>query len=155
MEAAGIEDHRLPFPPTAEARVLGVQIDYLMTMDRQVGDQRAKALLRQGLLARASRQSWGLGTGLLRVTHSAVITSILRYGLAVLGSCMPPDLFDKLGTCVADVAARRVTVLLRRPRIGTLRIPAATQPYADLYVTHCAELADAGPRVEGSSLVPD
>ena len=141
----------LPFPLTEEVKVLGIQFDHRMTMDTQMENLRAKAQLRQEILAKVSRQGWGLEAGLLQITHSAVITSLLRYRLVVQGSCMPPDLFGRIETNIVNTAARRITVLDRSTRVEVLHFLTATYSFANLYVLHCAEMIDAGLRATGST----
>ena len=97
-----------------------------MTMHKRAEDPRIKAPLRNGLLARVSRLEWELGTEILRMTHRALITSLLRYGLVVHGSCMPPGLVGKMDTRVATVAARRIRELGRTVQIESLHLLAAT-----------------------------
>ena len=42
------------------------------------------------------------------MTHIAVLFSLIRYGLIVIGSCLPPDLMAHLETRVVNTAARRI-----------------------------------------------
>ena len=88
--------------------LLGATIDTFFTLDEHFRDILAKAQLAQGKLRKASACSWGSVVGVLRMTHEAVITSPLRYSLAVTGSCLPPDLAKTLNTQVVTIAARKV-----------------------------------------------
>ena len=105
MDHMGVE---LPYPPSEVVRVPGILIDRFGTMDEHFLGHRTKAQVRHGLLARASRTNWGLEIGVLQITHDAIITSVLRFGLVMLDSCFPHDLADKIDTCIANVAARKV-----------------------------------------------
>ena len=76
----------------------------------------------------------------------AMIVSLLRYGQVVIGSCLPQDLFLKMETHLANVAARRVGGVDRSTRIEALHFLAGTMSYRNMYVMHCAELMDASLR---------
>ena len=89
-------------------------------------------------MARAAHSSWVLGTPILRVTHDALISILLRYGLAVLGSCAPDDLINRLETQVINIASRRITGLPINARIEALHFEAGTHSMRNLYPTHCA-----------------
>ena len=89
-------------------RILGVQMDPFMSLDGHWQTLVHKAQGRMGVLARLARRKWGLDTVVLKMTHDSVVTSLLRYGLVITGSCMPPDLMAKTETHVTNVAARRV-----------------------------------------------
>ena len=96
-----------PSPLGETVKVLGVYLDSHMTLDEHFRALMSKAQMRQGILARVARMTWGLDTAVLRVTHDALITSLLRFGLVVTGSCMPDDLMNKIDTRVINVASRR------------------------------------------------
>ena len=133
-------------------RVLGVLFDPFMSMDRNWQILTHKAQGRMGVLARLARFKWGLETGVLKMTHESIVTSLLRYGLVISGSCMPPDLMAKMETHVANVAARRVGGMDKSTRIETLHFLANTQSYRNLYVMHCADLLDATLRAHNSTV---
>ena len=50
----------------------------------------------RGNLSRRAGQSLGLDASVLRITHNAVVSSLVRYGLLVIGSCIPDDLANKI-----------------------------------------------------------
>ena len=75
---------------------------------------------------------WGLETDILQITHDAIITSLLRRGLLVTGSSIPPELLSTIGTNVTYVAARRILGLDRTVRIETLLFLAAASSYQNL-----------------------
>ena len=75
--AAGVwANARFRFPLKAAAGVLGVDI----------GRYLSEARLRQGILSRGARSSWGVECGVLRMTHDAMITSLPRNALRVVGT---------------------------------------------------------------------
>ena len=81
----------------------------------------------------------GLETSSLRVTHDAVITSLIRYGLLILGSCLPEDLIDKMDVQIINTAARRASDPPRTVRIESLQFLSGTRTYRNLYIKHCAQ----------------
>ena len=119
----------LPYPVSAEIKVLTAPIGQYGVFIEHFLAHRAKAQLRQGLLAQV-----------LQITHDAIITSLLRYGWVMLGSCLPPDRME----------ARRISGLGRSVRLESLHFPAATRSYVNLYIIRCAEMIDAVLRTENS-----
>ena len=61
-----------------------------------------------------------LETDILCVTHDALIVSLLRYGLAVAGSCVPDDLLTRMEAHIVNTASRRITGLPVFTEIETL-----------------------------------
>ena len=141
-----------PFPMTATMRVLGVTLDPYLTLDAHYEGIIAKAQMRQGILSRVAGYKWGLETGILRMTHDAVIGSLLRYALVLTGSCLPPDLLRKINTQVVNIAARKVGGLSRSARIESLHYTVGTTTVYNLYVRHCAEFMDACLRAPNSTV---
>ena len=97
------------------------------------------------------RESLARNGRILQITHDAVITSLLRYGLVVVGSCLLPYVVSRIDACIVNVAARRITGLDGTVRLESLHFLASTSSYQNLYMLHCAEFADAVLRAEGSS----
>ena len=83
-------------PLSDTVRVLGALLDNHMTLGDHFRTLMAKAQGRQGILAKVARVTWGLNSAALRVTHDALITTLLRYGLVLTGSCWPDDLMRRL-----------------------------------------------------------
>ena len=86
------------------------------------------------------------------MTHDAVITSLLRYALSLVGSCLPSDLFRKVDTMIVNVAARKIGGLSRTTRIESLHFLAGTFSMSNLFAIHCAELLDLCLRATGSHI---
>ena len=128
-----------PFPLQETVKVLGVILDNHMTLDEHYRVLMSKAQVRQGILTRVARMTWGLDTGVLRVTHDALITSLLRYALIVVGSCLPDDLMNKLDTRVVNIASRKIAGLPYITRIESLHFIADTQSVRNLYRQHCGQ----------------
>ena len=66
------------------------------------------------------------------------MTSLLRYGVIVTGSCLPDDLVNRLDTAVINTAARRINGLPLSTRIETLHFLSNTHSMRNMYVQHCA-----------------
>ena len=76
----------LPCPATRAMRVPGLTLDMHHTQDEDYGIVISEAQMRQGVLGSAAKCKWGMDTGVLKMTHDAVITSILRNAFVVTGS---------------------------------------------------------------------
>ena len=98
----------------------------------------AKSRVRQGILASISHRKWGLEATVLRMTHEALANSLLRYGLNVMGSCMPEDLINSIDVHVVNPAARRISGLSSHTRIEALHFLAGALSCRNLYIGHTA-----------------
>ena len=115
-------------------KVLGVTQDPYLTLDDHYAGMVAKAQVRQGILSRVAGYTWGLETGALRMTHDAVIGSLLRYALTFTGSCLPPDLMERINTQVVNIAARRIGALDKHTRIEAMHFIAGTMSSSSGYI---------------------
>ena len=75
---------------------------------------------------------------MLRVTHDAIITSLSRYGLAVVGSCCPDGTANRMDPAIINTAARRISGLPVSARIEVLHFLAGTHSFRNLYIRRCA-----------------
>ena len=91
-----------PAPLSESTRVLGAANDWSLVLDAHLQTVPTRARVRQGILRRVARTMWGLETAALRITHNAVITSLLRYGVVLVGSCAPGDLCNKMERSSSD-----------------------------------------------------
>ena len=112
----------------------------------------AKSRARQGILASISHRKWGLETTVLRMTHEALVNSLLRYGLNITGSGMPEDLVNRLDIHVINPAARRITALSSHARIETLHFLAGTLSYRNLYLCQAASFFHSTLLAQGSQI---
>ena len=99
-----------------------------------------RAMVRHRVMAQLARSLWGLEAGILRSTHAAVITSLVRFGLVVTRSYAYEALIRRLETQDANVAARRTTGVSRAARLEVLRSVADILSARNLYVQQCALL---------------
>ena len=141
-----------PYPLAENIRVLGVLLDRHMQLDAQVESLLAKAQVRQGILKKVAGSKWGLEVGILSMTHDALINSLLRYALAIMGAHLPQDLLQKIDTCITNVAARKIIGVDRTARIETLHFVAGTQTFRNMVVMHMAEYMDLVLRAHNSTI---
>ena len=81
------QEEHFPAPITETVKVLGVLCDQFLTLDDNCGAVPHKAGLRHGILTGLARLRSGLETGILRIISTAIVTSLLRYGLVVTVGC--------------------------------------------------------------------
>ena len=141
-----------PFPLSDSLRVLGVTIDEYFALDEHFQSVLAKAPVRQGILHKVVNSSWGLEVGVLKMTHDAVIVSLMRYALTVTGSAYPPDLMRKMTTRIANITSRQIGGLSRSARIEALHFSVGTHTFQNLYVMHCADFLDSCLRASDSTI---
>ena len=92
------DENRLPlgaFPPKLKAelpyatpgtfKILGVAFDENLGFGAHYDQVSRKAGIRHGIMATLARRAWGLEVGIMRSAHSALLTSLLTYGLAAIG----------------------------------------------------------------------
>ena len=103
-----------------------------------------RAQMRTGILATQARTTWGLEISVLRITHDAIITSLLRYGLEAVGSRCPDDIANRIDAAIINTAARRISGLLLSTRIEGLRFLAGTHSYCNFFILHCAAFLHQG-----------
>ena len=80
--------------------------------------------------------AWGLETGVLRMTHDAAISRLLRYALVVAGSCFPPEIMCSVNTQIVNIAAREIGGLGRSARIESLPFATGASAIFNLYIGH-------------------
>ena len=141
--AFGRERGVYPLPLSESVRVLALLFDRSFSLGDHFCRMTHRAQGRQGVMSRVAKARWGLETGVLRMTLSAVIVSLIRYGLTVLGNCLPPDMMANMETVIMHPAARRVGGLDRSARIEDLHFPAGTSSCKNLYVRQCAGMLDS------------
>ena len=100
-----------PLPLEDTVKILGILLDKHLTLDDHFRDLLRRSQMRQAVLARIAKQKWGLDSTILKITHDALVTSFVRYGLILVGSCLPDDLANRMDTQVINPAARRIANL--------------------------------------------
>ena len=130
----------LPFKTVSTIKILGVVFDTGFGFTAHVEGILQKVRLRHGIMARLARSTWGLEAGLLRSTHAALLTSLMGYGLAVVGSGAYEKDLRRLGTQGANVTARRITGISRSARLEVLHAAAGIWSIHNQYLQHVAML---------------
>ena len=141
-----------PYPLNATIKILGITFDRHFTFDEHFDLLQAKARTRQSIMAGVAHRKWGLETSILRISSDAIITSLLRYGLLVLGSSFPEDLIHKVDVQIINTTARRITGLHPSTRIETLHFLAGTHTYKNLYIRHSASFLHSSLTAYGSQI---
>ena len=93
-----------------------------------------------------------LETGVFGIMRNSNVTSILRYGLVVIGSGLQPDAMDKMETQITNKEARMTGGPDRFSRLEALHFVAPTHCYRNKHILHCAELIGAAIRAHNSSI---
>ena len=88
----------------------------------------------------------------MSTTHDALIGSLLRCALAVIGSHLPSDLYSKMDTVATNVAARKILGVDRTARKETLHFVAGAQTYRNLAAIHPADDIDLSLSANNSSI---
>ena len=99
---------KLPFEWSEAIGVLGATFDPLLTFRKHVGGLMRRARIRHNIMSSVAKTNWGLETGILRATHSALLVSLTRYGLATVGTSAYERGLKRVGTRHANLSVRRV-----------------------------------------------
>ena len=137
------DDLDFPFPVDDAAKILGVRIDNHLTLDVHFRYLLCRLQVRQAVLSRVAKQKWGLDTAIIKITHDALITSFVRFGLIMVGSCLPDDLDNRMDTQIIDHAAKSIVRLPFPTRIEPPHFLAGTQSSRNLYFVDCADFVHA------------
>ena len=121
-----------------------------MGFDAQVADVLSRASIRREIMAQLAGRTWGLELSVPRSTHSALITSLVRYGLSVVGSFAYKRLINWLETQVANFAAWRIAGVSRVAKLERLRPVADMLSARNLYIQQSALLLDCSVRADDS-----
>ena len=88
----------------------------------------------------------------MSTTHDALIGSLLRCALAVIGSHLPSDLYSKMDTVATNVAARKILGVDRTAKTGTLNLVAGPRGFSNMVVIYMADYLDLVLRAHGSAI---
>ena len=143
---------RLPYPFAATIKISGVVFDMRFCFEAQVKTILDRAKIRIGVVSRLAGCTWGAETAIMRLTGDALVISLMRYALAVIGSGMYEQSLRRLEVCVVNVLARKVIGVGRSARLPVLHATAGILSAHNLYAQHCADMVDHTLRAEGSSV---
>ena len=143
---------KLPYEWSVDLKILGVLFNECFSFSRHVETLLARAGVRHGVVSRLARCNWGLENNILRVASEALLVSLTRYCIVVVGSGLYERDFKRLETKHAHVAARRVIGLGIGARIETLLMMAGATSAHNLYILACANKMDRCLRAHNSSI---
>ena len=142
----------LPFSEVPVIKILGILFDVRVCFQQQIERTADKAESRMGILERVSGVERGLETGVLRMTADSLVTSLLRYGLGVIGSGAHEQALSRIGTNIINVMARRILGVGPSARLPALHVAAGVRAINNLFLQHTAELWDSALRAADSSI---
>ena len=135
-----------------EIRKLGALFEKALSFRGRVNRLLTRAKVRHCFLAKFARWSWVLETGVPRLTHESLLSSLTRYGLAVYGSGIYEADFRDLETLHSNAADPRVIRLGVSTKTETLNAVAGVFRVRNLYLRHCADLVDNCLRATGGTI---
>ena len=142
----------LPYGEVEQFKLLGIEFDKGFTFEGHLQKVLGKAKMRLAILSKVSSYTWGLETGVLRATGKALVTSLLRYGLAVIGSGLTERNMRLLDTRVTNVLARKICGVGQAARLPILHAASGTMAVHNLFIQRCAEMLNIALKAENSSI---
>ena len=146
---------QLPYQSPASFRILGVQKDATLGGTDHYTQVFQKASKRHGVMAFLAQRRWGLEVGTLSSAHSALLTSLVTYGLAAMGGTMYEGIMERLEVQQTNIAARRITGVSRSARLATLHMVAGVISARNLYIQQCGIAVDRAVRTHSSKAKMD
>ena len=132
----GIKDN-LPYKYMKTIKLLGLQLDERLGFATHLAGILQKAIVRHGIMAQLASTTWGLEAGVLRSTHIALITSLIRYGFTTYGGHIYEKLMDRLDVQVSNIAARRITGVHKSARLEVLMPTAGLISARNMFIQQC------------------
>ena len=129
----------LPYEYSSSIKILGLVLDENLGFAEHTANVLKRAIARHGVMAQPASTGWGIEAGVLRSTHIALITSLIRYGFATYGGYMYEKCMDRLDTQVANIAARRVAGAHRSARLEILTPTAGLMSARNMFIQQCGE----------------
>ena len=142
----------LPYKVVTGMRVLGVFFDNRFCFQKQLESILDRSRVRMAIVKRVSGCTWGLETSMLRLTGDALVVSLLRYGLATIGSGLEKKGMDRVDKRVVNVLSRMVLGVSRTARLPILHAASGVLTMNNLFTQHCAAMVDLALRAHNSSL---
>ena len=135
-----------------EMEILGVAMEKRLSFRGHTAQILDKEQVRLAILGRLAGCKWGTEIGILRPTGEALIVSLLRYCIALIGTGAYEKDMRRLEVCILNVLPRRVAGESRSARILVLHATAGLISVHNLYVQQCDALLDRGLRAENGSI---
>ena len=103
-------------------KILGVRLGETLGIAVHVDNSLNRSIVRHEVMAPLASTGWGWGleAGVSRSTHTALITSLIKYGLVTFGSHLYEKQLDRLEVQMTNIAARRITGVRRSARPDAL-----------------------------------
>ena len=133
---------KLPYEYSDPLSILGVWRDGRLRFAYHIKGVLGRATVRHGIMARLARSPWGLETGALKATHSAMLLSFSGFALATAGSGAYDEGLRSLEVQLANISARRIVGIGRLARIAALRMTAGVTSVQNQYSRKCALLLE-------------
>ena len=102
--------------------------------------------VQQNVLRMMGGGTWGSESNILRVTHKALLESVVSYGFVAVGSGAYEKDLRRLDTCALNLAVRATTGAI------VLLAMAGTISAHNLYIQHCARSMDLALCAYGSNI---
>ena len=141
-----------PYKNTESFRLLGVTFDNKFSFGAQLERVLSLSKKRLAIMGKVAGFAWGLETNMLRLTGDTLITSLLRYGLAVVGSGLSDEAMRRVNTCVLNVMARKIVGVNRTARVPILHAVSGILSIHNLFIQHCASMLDLSLRASNSTI---
>ena len=145
-------EYVFPYKHVESFRLLGVTFDNKFSFGAQLERVLSLSKKRLAIMGKVAGFAWGLETNMLRLTGDTLITSLLRYGLAVVGSGLSDDSMRRINTCVLNVMARKIIGVNRTARVPVLHAVSGILSVHNLFVQHCASMLDLSLRASNSTI---
>ena len=131
MEGGGLSaellesiSRKLPLKVKESVKILGVTFDATPCFEQQAQRVLVAARTRLAILGTAAGSSWGLEVEMLRLTYKALMVSLPRHALPIVGSGVSENRLLALEKGILDAAARRILGVGRSARIMFLHAAA-------------------------------
>ena len=142
----------LPYSKVSRMKVLGVIFDKERNFAEHFDRVLEKAKTRMSIIGKTEGYKWGLESRMIKIVGQALITSLLRYGYAIVGSGLWDKHLKQWDTCITNVLARRILGVGPPARLPVLRATAGLVAAHNMYSQHCGDLVNLALRASGSTI---
>ena len=111
----------------------------------------AQAKTQMAVLGKVSSCSWGLETGMIRLTGKSLVLSLLRYGLNIVGSGLS-EKSRRIDARIINVLARKITGVGPSARLPVLHALAGVETAHNMFTPQCAKMLNLSLRADKSSI---
>ena len=147
-----LPDAALPYSQVSRIKILGMLFDQRFSFEDHMSKILAKARTRLAILNKVAGSSWGLETGMLRLTGKSLVLSLLRYGQTVVGSSLSEKWMSLIDTRIINILARKIVGAGPSARLSVLRAIAGVESSHNMYIQQCAKMLNLILRADRSSV---